>query len=289
MPDFSLVVATKHRTTEVARLIRSIDDQAGADYELIIVDQNEDERLHAIIQDCANRERILHVKSRTGVSRARNVGINLAQGYLISFPDDDCWYPPGVLKEVKSWFNSNRAYDVLSLAVRDEVGECIGNRWFFESCDLNLVNIFRTSAGPSFFIRSTASTRGARFDEGIGPGADTQYLAGEDTDYILELMKKGARGRYEAKWHIGHPRKDIKTANVSDERIHNYGKGAGFVQQKHRLAWLWVALVAFDFGRAIYCVARGKIKQGHLLYQHGRGLVAGFIAPRSQFESQGRI
>jgi glycosyltransferase involved in cell wall biosynthesis len=284
MPMFSLIIATKHRTTELARLIQSIANQNEADYELIIVDQNDDERLLPIIQLSANKEKIRYIKCSTGLSLARNLGIEYAQGKIISFPDDDCWYPPGVLKSVASWFDSNQHHEILCLGLRDADGECVGNRWFISSCDLNMVNIYRTTMGPSIFIRSNGRTRAVQYDEGIGPGASTQYVAGEDTDYILELMKNGSRGRFEAKWHIGHPRKDIGIANVSMDRVYNYGKGTGFVQRKHRR--LWIALVSFDFGRAICCFALGKSKQASLLYQHGRGLIAGFLAPTSHFGSR---
>jgi glycosyltransferase involved in cell wall biosynthesis len=278
MPEFSLIVATKGRTDELARLIASIDKQDDADYELIIVDQNEDDRLVPIIELSAHKESVVHIRCGTGVSRARNAGIEHARGKIIAFPDDDCWYPPDTLKVVSDWFDGNPSYDILALNSLDADGVRSSNRWFQKSCDLNLLNVYRTSVGYAYFIRANELARIVRYDEGIGPGADSPYLGGEDTDYILALMKCGARGRFEAKWHVGHPLKDIRDASVSRDRVYIYGQGMGFVQRKHHLAWLSVGIVAFDYGRALCAFLLGRRPQATLWYWHGRGLIDGFFA-----------
>jgi glycosyltransferase involved in cell wall biosynthesis len=200
-----------------------------------------------------------------------------AQGKIIAFPDDDCWYPPGVLNDVATWFEANPAYDILTLNSLDENGVRSCNRWFQDSCDLNLLNVYRTSVGYSIFMRGEGVARTVRYDEGIGPGADTPYLGGEDSDFVLLAMEGGARGRFEAKWHIGHPLKDIRNASVPKGRVYIYGLGMGFVQRKHRLAWLWAGLAGFDFGRAALAYLWGRRESATLWYWHGRGMVDGFM------------
>jgi len=277
MPEFSLVVATRGRTSELARLVASIAVQRGADYELILVDQNEDDRLLPVIENSGIKEKIRHLKCRPGVSRARNMGMNHAQGEVIGFPDDDCWYPQGLLHDVAGWFATNESYDILTVNSLDENGVRSSNRWFQDSCDLTLLNVYRTTVGYSIFVRGKGIAAGARYDEGIGPGADTPYLGGEDSDYVLLAMRAGARGRFEAKWHVGHPLKDIRNASVSKDRAYIYGQGMGYVQRKHRLVWLWAGLAAFDFGRAICAYVVGRRESAILWYWHGRGLLDGFM------------
>jgi glycosyltransferase involved in cell wall biosynthesis len=278
MPEFSLIVATKGRTAELARLIASIDSQNESDYELIIVDQNDDDRLIPILERSANQDRIVHLKSSPGVSHARNVGMEQARGKIIAFPDDDCWYPPDILRMVSDWFETNRSYDILTVNSLDADGRRSANRWFQNSCDLRPLNIYRTSVGYSIFIRADGIARIVRYDEEIGPGANTPYLGGEDSDFVLTAMEKGARGRFEAKWHIGHPLKDIRNASVSRDRAYIYGLGMGFVQRKHRLTWLWAGLAAFDFSRAMCAFVVGRREPAALWYRHGCGLVDGFFA-----------
>ena len=281
MPECSLIVATKGRTAELERLIDSVDGQDKGDYELIIVDQNGDDRLIPIIERSANPHKIIHLKSSPGVSRARNVGMENARGKIIAFPDDDCWYPPDILKVVSDWFETNRSYDILTVNSLDADGRRSANRWFQNSCDLSPLNIDRTSIGYSIFIRADGIARTARYDELIGPGAGTQYLGGEDSDFVLAAMRLGARGRFEAKWHVYHPLKDIRNASVTRDRVYIYGLGMGFVQRKHRLAWIWAGITGFDFVRAVGAFVVGRRQSATLWYWHGRGLIDGFLANRA--------
>ncbi|MBS1820791.1 MAG: glycosyltransferase family 2 protein [Acidobacteria bacterium] len=279
MPRFSLIVATMGRTTEMATLLASLEKQTCSDFELIVVDQNGDDRLVPVIGQSALGVKMVHLRCRKGASRARNMGMAQARGEIIAFPDDDCWYPPGLLSDVSEWFRGHTTYEILSVGSRDEDGHVSANGWFQDSCDFNLLNIYRTSACATFFIRNGGAAGTSRFDEAIGPGADSKNLGGEDTDFILSALSKGARGRYEAKWNIGHPRKDIRHAGISKDRAFIYGKGMGFVQRKHGLGWLWAAFIAYDYGRAAVFYALGKRAQAGLWLQHGRGLVDGFRAP----------
>ena len=276
MPKFSLIVATKDRTTELARFIASLDEQAIGDYELIVVDQNEDDRLGPILASSRRKEKIRRVQGKPGVSVSRNVGISLAQGEIVAFPDDDCWYPLETLKNVADWFDANREYDILSVTSRDDNGEKSGNRWHYESCDLSPMNIFRTTVCYCFFLRLTDKIRPIRFDREIGPGGNTPYGASEDTDYVLNAMARGSRGRFEAKWHIGHPRKDVRSATVTADRTYHYGMGMGRVQKKHGMAVLWCGFVLYDMARAGLMTALGKRQPASLWFAHGKGLFEGY-------------
>ena len=277
-PRFSLIAATKNRTHELARLIASLDSQHEVDYELLIVDQNDDERLLPIIDSSPGREKIHLIRCKEGVSLARNTGLGAAKGEILAFPDDDCWYPPGILKNVSGWFDSNPAYDILCVSSRDSDGERSGNRWHQNACDLSLINIFRTSVCYCYFLRSTELTREIRFDQSLGPGAGTSYLASEDTDFILSAMARGLRGRFEAKWHVGHPRKDVRNGSITAERAYRYGLGMGRVQGKHGTALLWIAFVLYDMARAAVMAARGRRVQAALWYAHGKGLAQAYFS-----------
>ena len=94
-PSFDLVVATVGRTDELGRLLDSL---AAQDYErlrVVVVDQNDDERLAPILAGRALQ--LEHVRSVRGLSRARNAGLRLIEGDVVAFPDDDCTYPHGLL------------------------------------------------------------------------------------------------------------------------------------------------------------------------------------------------
>jgi glycosyltransferase involved in cell wall biosynthesis len=278
MAKFSLIAATKDRSVELARLISSLDEQAIGDYELIVVDQNQDERLAPILAKSRRKEKIRRIRSSPGVSSARNEGLSFAKGEIVAFPDDDCWYPMETLKNVSDWFDANPDYDILSLTSRDSNGEKSGNRWHRRSCDLSPLNIFRTSACYCFFVRWTDKMRQIRFDHDLGPGGQTPYGASEDTDFVLTAMAHGLRGRFEAKWHIGHPRKDVRNESVTVDRTYHYGLGMGRVQKKHGMTTLWCGFVLYDLLRAGFMSAIGRDQPASLWYAHGKGLFKAYCA-----------
>ena len=92
MPRFSLIVATKNRTDDLLTLLGSLRSQLMQSFEILIVDQNPDDRLIPVLSQFADLP-IRHLHSKPGLSRARNVALPLCTGDIIAFPDDDCWYP----------------------------------------------------------------------------------------------------------------------------------------------------------------------------------------------------
>ena len=125
----SLVVATVGRTQELSRMLASIDRQSLKGIELIIVDQNTDDRVEKLLEAWKETLTFRHVRSPKGLSRARNAGIKLASGPIICFPDDDCWYPDNLLEHVSKWFDRHQAYDFLCCTAQDGSGREVASRW----------------------------------------------------------------------------------------------------------------------------------------------------------------
>ncbi|GGH12413.1 glycosyltransferase family 2 protein [Silvibacterium dinghuense] len=278
MPRFSLVVATYGRTDELRVLLHSLVRQNYPDYELIVVDQNRDDRIAVLLSEFANRVPYRHIVSPPGASRARNAGFMQARGEIVAFPDDDCWYTDGLLANVDQWFRTHEKYDILAVGAIDEEGIASGNRWIQSSCDLRPINIFRTTFCSSLFLRNTPVAREAAFDETIGPGAGTSFGCGDETDFILQLMELGFRGRFDRTWSIGHPRRDMLSSQIVQERAVSYGRGMGRVLRKHSLYSLWLMLAAYDLARAVLVTLRGKIAAAGLCFAHCRGILGGFTA-----------
>ncbi len=284
MPRFSLIVATFGRTEELATLLRSLAGQELKDFELIIVDQNPDDRLVPLLMDWNSQiadpagptegsPQILHLRCPLGVSRARNLGLAHSTGDILAFPDDDCWYYPDTLQKVDSWFRQNQNYGILSLGCRDEHGLKSGNHWFQAECDLRWINIFRTSGTYFIFVCRPAKGVPLNFDESLGPGSGTDWGCGEDTDFLLTLMSYGVRGRYYSRYHVGHPR---KVGFVDIQRAEKYGAGFGRVLAKHSNPLLLVGLVSFDFIRAAGYAILGKRGRSSRLWAHGKAMIRAY-------------
>src|ERR1039457_3572379 len=215
MPRFSLIVATVNRTEEFSRLLHTLAAQQMNDFELIVVDQNSDDRLFPLLREWASwiSERdgsgglvpVKHLRTGPGVSRARNLGLTHSSGDIIAFPDDDCWYLCDTLQNVSTWFEENAGYGILSVGSKDGQGRTSGNRLGKSACDLNRFNLFRASSTYGFFVRRPLGPTPLKFDESLGPGSGTRFGAGEDTDFLLTLMSHGIRGRFYPALHVGHP------------------------------------------------------------------------------------
>jgi glycosyltransferase involved in cell wall biosynthesis len=276
MPRFSLIIATLSRTTELTQLLESFTRQDFSDYEVILVDQNDDGRLQAVVDAFAGRVPIERVFSPKGVSTARNFGLRKATGEIIAFPDDDCWYSPGLLGKVDQWFRDHKRHSILAVGAVDEEGISSGNRWFQSSCDLHLVNIFRTTFCSSLFIRCEAL---------FGNAFDEEMDRGEETDLVLRILSSGLRGRFDRTWTIGHPRRDMLSGSIAKERARSYGWGMGNVLRKHSLFALWSILVGYDFLRAMVVALLGNFSSASLCFAHAGGLLRGYFMGLGRQES----
>lgn len=266
----SLVCATRGRTEEVEQLLYSLVAQNHAAMEVIIVDQNQDDRLVPIIAQVRDRLDVNHLRmDPMGVSAARNVGFRAARGRIVSFPDDDCWYPPTLVKDVETWFTTHPGYAVLAVACLDRSGVRSGNRWFQDECDLSVTNSLRTTMCPTLFFDCTPAMREVFFDEAIS--------FGEDTDFCLRQLKTGVKGRLDSSLHIYHPCRDMLSGTVTTERAVKYGSGMGVLVRRHASVLLWAGLLTYDLSRAAVVACLGRLHDASIVFAHARGLTSGYL------------
>jgi glycosyltransferase involved in cell wall biosynthesis len=281
MMRFTLVIPTLGRTTELETLFASLAAQKYAGLDCVLVDQNADERLAEMVERWQKVFSILRLRCKPGVSRARNFGLQHASGDIVAFPDDDCWYPPSLLKNVSEWFGHHPAFDILTVGAKDEDGTTSGNRWIRDVCEIRPINAFRTTFCSSIFIRRTETFRRFRFDESIGPGTGKGYGCGEETEYILQRIDHGERGYFTRAFSVGHPVRDMLSGQVSGGRAIAYGKGMGYVLRRHSLGLLGAAFVTYDVLRSVIVTLKGDSKGASLCLQHGWGIATGYLSAPS--------
>ena len=90
-PQYSIIVPVYNTEQYLNRCISSILAQTINDFELILIDDGSKDNSGMICEDFAKKDRriILKHKSNGGVSSARNMGLDLAQGRQICFIDSD--------------------------------------------------------------------------------------------------------------------------------------------------------------------------------------------------------
>ena len=128
---------------------------------------------------------IIYTKiNSSGVSKARNVGMSLAQGEFINFLDPDDFWDSKAFEYVLSFFNNHKKINFVS--GRLKFFESINTYHpldykFYKSRIVNLTedyNCIQSSSSTSFF-RSN-SIKGKNFEVGI--------VSGEDTRFVNELL-----------------------------------------------------------------------------------------------------
>ena len=97
----SVVIATKDRSTYLARALASLEQQAHApSFEAIVVDNGSNDDTKAVTDRQAARgtypvRYVFEPEPNRG--KARNRGVEVASGYIVLFMDDDVQLPPGFL------------------------------------------------------------------------------------------------------------------------------------------------------------------------------------------------
>lgn len=221
---FSLIMATYGRSSEIENFLISLKNQTYKNFELIVIDQNEDDKAYKVIKEFLNEFKIIYFKVNfKGLSKARNYGLNYASGQIIAFPDDDCEYPSNLLENVKNFFENNDFEIFCVLAIdKFKSKESLG-RWFKKSKKINIINFMRVCPSPCLFIRTKEKLE---FDENFG--INSKFYSSEEMDLVFRLLKKGYKGYFERKIFIYHPYKED-----SKERAYYYGIGMGAFFRKH--------------------------------------------------------
>lgn len=263
---FSLVLATVGRSEEVARFLASLDAQDYRDFELIVIDQNDDERLTPLLKVYRDRFKFLHVRSARGLSRARNVGLKLAGGDVIAFPDDDCWYPAGLLAKVAGVLQSDPGIDGVTGRFTDGDGRTEG-RWLDRSMPLNRYNIWRGAISFSIFLRRRVIDAVGQFNDSLGVGAGTPWGASEETDYLLRSLQHGFKLQYLHDLVLHHPVKTVHFDEGACNRQQKYEAGIGRVMRMNDYPfWYFPAACLRTCCGIVLALARGDLPRARFKY-----------------------
>ena len=277
---FSLVVATLGRDREVAELFDSLLAQGRQDFEVIIVDQNNDDRLGAIEAAYASRLRVRRLRSAIrNANNARNLGLRHARGEIVTFPDDDCLYPPGVLDRVDAAFSADPALHVLTGPAASPAGGLGSGRWRAESGPIDLGNVWTSVIEFNLFLRRGTALALGGFDEGMGPGSP--FGSAEGNDLVCRAMALGVGARYDAALRIVHP--DKRLTDIAVERAERYGRGLGFALRRHHAPTsAWMAFLVRPLGGVAVSLLRGRMHEAAYYFMTWRGRIAGAMAAEAR-------
>jgi glycosyltransferase involved in cell wall biosynthesis len=229
-------MATFNRKEEVILFLNKLVEQTYKNFELIIVDQNNDGRIYDIYLKYKDMMELKYIHSdKKGLSLNRNIGLNNCDGDIIAFPDDDCEYNTESLENVFEFFNNNPNYAFYTCNTKDRDNQNAILKTPQKSGDISIFNIMHTGISFTIFVRADA-VKNFRFDEQLGIGAE--YGSGEESDLLLYLLRNNNKGYYNADFYIYHPYKIDNT-----DRAFPYGKGFGAFYKKAITTYKYYILV----------------------------------------------
>ena len=249
---FDLVVATVGRVEELEAFLSSLERQTHRDFRVLVVDQNEDDRIAPLLG-----EGTVRLRSPRGLSRARNAALPLLEADVVAFPDDDCVYPPDLLERV---------------ALRVDGLDGITGRepwWTTGAATLTRDNLWNRAISFTIFLRRTIVEQVGEFDESLGLPSSS----GEEIDYLIRALDAGARIEYDPTLVVLHPEKsrDLGSVGARD------GASLGYILRKHRYPARTVArMLVRPAGGALLALLRNDRSRARFHAATLRGRLAGY-------------
>jgi GT2 family glycosyltransferase len=135
LDDCSLIIPTWNRHDELMRLLDSLLEIADLPGEVVVVDGNPEPEFSARLRDWTERRHVpfefSYVESPDGLTRQRNVGVDISTREYLFFLDDDAIPLPGYFREMRRVFEEDRDRRVGALAgcVINEMNKPVARRW----------------------------------------------------------------------------------------------------------------------------------------------------------------
>lgn len=195
------------------------------------------------------RVHVVESPRRIALSRARNLALGYAAAHgllegpgTVSFPDDDASYAPGLLEAVLS--ERDCGLDVVCGPYAPSPEEVDWRRFPPRAHALTPELVMRAGSSSTAFFALEVIRAVGHFDERLGLGAE--FGAGEDSDYLLRVLRAGFRARYRPSLIVTHPYKTGRPAqyyrgNVAVLAKHVRGGGTSMLLARRLASGLLLA------------------------------------------------
>jgi hypothetical protein len=293
-PRVSVIVATRNRADALANAVASILASEHPSFELIVMDQGDDERARSVIEAAADPRAIYVRDAERGQSAAINGALARARGALIAFTDDDCTVSPDWIAEVERAFDADPEagvlFGVLRAAPHDPTESFIPgfepaeSRRLAGRGDARFEVSRGAPAGGDMAARAELFRRVGPFDPCLSPGG--RFFTGADTDLQHRALRAGFAVLHEPACVVTHwgSRPLAGGAAAKLVRGARFGRGAILAKElrlgEPRALARLAGVVAGDLGTvAVSLVRRGRLTGAGRMAHTLRGFVAGLRQP----------
>ncbi|TAN41245.1 MAG: glycosyltransferase family 2 protein [Nitrospirae bacterium] len=242
MSKLSLIIATLERADELHRLLSSLVLQTDKNFEVVIVDQSKGDSLVPMISEYSNLGLYIqhHKINQQNLSHARNYGARMAKGDILAFPDDDCWYEPDLIMEVRKAFFSKPQLDgIVAYWVEYQEKE---KSFVDKRLSLDAWRKFHggNASSITLFLKRRMLDSIGWFDERLGVGG--WFGAAEETDLIMRALSAGAEIERCPTARVHHIYATTLSGNLIElcRKARMRAHGTGAVYAKHSLSFFVV-------------------------------------------------
>jgi GT2 family glycosyltransferase len=274
LPAFDLVLATVDRVDEPAAFLASLERQTHRSFRVLVVDQNDDDRLQPIL-DAHPAVETLRLRSGRGLSRARNGALPHVTADVVAFPDDDCVYPDDLLERLGRRLTARPELDGVTVRAVDRSGRSSPS-WEREAAVLTADNLWNRAVSFALFLRRRIVAEVGEFDEQLGLGAQTPWFSSEEIDYLVRAVRAGARIEYDPALTVIHEEK-VSQDGAPAAVGHRDGASIGYILRKHGYPPAVIArMLVRPLGGAVVSAARGDVTRARFHAATLRGRLLGY-------------
>jgi GT2 family glycosyltransferase len=274
LPRFDLVVATVDRVAELERLLESLSRQSYQGFRVLVVDQNNDDRLGPLLEQKRSFD-VMRLRSERGLSRARNAALGHLTAELVAFPDDDCVFPADLFERVVERFEDRPELDGLTGRAVDEQGGS-SSSWAREPAVLTRDNLWNRAISFTIFLRAQVIQRVGSFDEALGLGAGRPWSSGEEIDYLVRTLDTGALVEYDPSLVVLHRHNELSSSALQSIGARD-GASIGYILRKHGYPLPTVArMFVRPVGGALLSLARRDPSRTRFHLSTLRGRLLGY-------------
>ena len=230
----TIIIPTLGRDIELYKLLESIPIDLNFDYEILVIDQNFNDKIDKIIFNFSKKHKIIHFKvDFRSLSKAKNFGISKSLGKYICFPDDDSKFLDNSIINAISFLEKNSSIDIIFGKCIDEKGNDSVIKFFKYQSFLTLKNFEGKFIESTMFAKSQVLKLNL-YDENLGVGSF--FGAEEGFDLVFRLLKKKYKLYYDPAIQLYHPQIfKLYSDNKYLKRVFEYRKGYGYICKKHNL------------------------------------------------------
>lgn len=274
----SIILATANRHLIIEKSIESIQSIEcgyGDSIQLVVVDQSFDDKSFSLLKKYESGVDLIYIHAlKRGLSHSRNLGLEHADGDVLCFGDDDCFYDRKLIANLNRFF-SQHSCDFLSVGVYEPFSDTLTRYTKFKnSKSLNERNVFGRITSISLFLKNTALLSTFRFNEHLGLGAE--FGSCEEIDYVYRILENGFIGIYEPSIRVYHE----NPSGYSREKTYSYALGHGaftrILFSKLTLSSIYCAIIKL-FKAILKIPAQLLVKKKLYPFQYLSGFIYGFF------------